>query len=75
MEASSDGTHAVSSLVNQIGGGATVWLAGVLYDITGSYMISFTLAVFTLLGAAIVSVVMAKRRYSIRYITATPAVG
>jgi hypothetical protein len=30
MEASSDGTHAVSSLVNQIGGGATVWLAGVL---------------------------------------------
>jgi hypothetical protein len=45
------------------------------HDITGSYMISFTLAAFALLGAAIVSVVMAKRRYSIRYITATPAVG
>ena len=60
----------VSLLVHQLGGGASVWLAGWLYDTTGSYDISFTLAAFALLGAALVSYVIAERRYSVRHVAA-----
>ncbi len=60
----------VSSLMHQLGGGASVWLAGWLYDTTGSYDISFTLAAFALLGAALVSSVIAERRYSVRHVAA-----
>ncbi len=60
----------VSLLLHQIGGGASVWLAGWLYDTTGSYDISFTLAAFALLGAALVSYVIAERRYSVRHVAA-----
>ncbi len=58
----------VSLLVHQLGGGASVWLAGWLYDTTGSYDISFTLAAVALLGAALVSYVIAERRYSVRHV-------
>jgi MFS family permease len=63
----------VSLLAHQIGGGASVWLAGKLYDLTGSYDISFILAVVALLGAALISFGIAERRYSVRYITPAPS--
>ena len=63
----------VSLLAHQVGGGASVWLAGKLYDLTGSYDISFILAVVALLGASLVSFGIAERRYSVRYITPAPS--
>jgi MFS family permease len=63
----------ISLAAHQIGGGASVWLAGVLYDVTGSYDISFTLAAIGLIGASLVSFSISERRYSVRYLTPTPA--
>lgn len=57
----------ISLLAHQIGGGASVWLAGVVHDLTGSYDISFALAIVALLGAALMSFTIAERRYSVRY--------
>ncbi len=65
----------ISLLAHQIGSGASIWLAGVLHDRTGSYTISFTLAIAALLGAALVSSGIAERRYSVRYIAPAPSVG
>jgi MFS family permease len=62
----------ISLLVHQLGGGASVWLAGVLYDATGSYDLSFTLGAVALMGASLVSLTIAERRYSVRYATAAP---
>jgi MFS family permease len=57
----------ISLLAHQIGGGAGVWLAGVLHDLTGSYDISCGLAAAALLGASLLSLTIAERRYSTRY--------
>jgi MFS family permease len=65
----------ISLLVHQLGGGASVWLAGVLYDATGSYNLSFTLGAVALLGASLVSFAIAERRYSVRYVSAAPSLG
>jgi MFS family permease len=59
----------VSLLVHQLGGGASVWLAGVLYDATGSYDVSFQLGALALLGASLVSWMIDERRYSVRYLS------
>jgi MFS family permease len=59
----------ISLLAHQIGGGASVWLAGVMHDLTGSYDLSFTLAAVALVGASLISFSIAERRYSVRYIT------
>ncbi len=61
--------NGIALLVHQIGGGASVWLAGVLYDNTGSYDISFMLGMVALIGASLVSFGIAERRYSSRYAT------
>jgi MFS family permease len=63
----------VSLLAHQIGGGVSVWLAGKLYDLTGSYDISFTLATIALLAASLISFGIAERRYSVRYLTPAPS--
>jgi predicted MFS family arabinose efflux permease len=65
----------ISLLVHQIGGGASVWLAGILYDATGSYTLSFALGAVALLGASLVSFTIAERRYSVRYVTVAPSLG
>ena len=62
----------ISLLAHQIGGGASVWLAGVMHDLTGSYDVSFAMAAVALVGAALISFSIAERRYSVRYLT--PAV-
>jgi MFS family permease len=59
----------ISLLAHQIGGGASVWLAGVMYDLTGSYDVSFAMAAVALVGAALISFSIAERRYSVRYMT------
>jgi MFS family permease len=64
----------ISLLAHQIGGGASVWLAGVTHDLTGSYDLSFTLAAVALVGAALISLSIAERRYSVRYMTPAPSV-
>lgn len=63
----------LSLLAHQVGGGLSVWLAGKLYDLTGSYDISFSLATVALIGAALVSFGIAERRYSIRYMAPAPS--
>jgi MFS family permease len=63
----------ISLLAHQIGGGASVWLAGVMHDLTGSYDLSFTLAAVALIGASLISFSIAERRYSVRYITPEPS--
>jgi predicted MFS family arabinose efflux permease len=63
----------VSLLAHQIGGGISVWLAGKLYDLTGSYDIAFTLAIIALLAASLISFGIAERRYSVRYMTPAPS--
>ncbi len=59
--------NGIALLVHQLGSGASVWLAGVLYDTTGSYDISFGLGMGALIGASLVSFGIAERRYSSRY--------
>lgn len=60
----------ISQLAHQIGGGASVWLAGILFDMSGDYDLSFQLGAVALIGAAIVSWMIDERRYSVRYQTA-----
>jgi MFS family permease len=64
----------ISLLAHQIGGGASVWLAGAMHDLTGSYDLSFTLAAVALVGAAVISFSIAERRYSVRYMIQVPSV-
>jgi MFS family permease len=63
----------ISLLAHQIGGGASVWLAGVMHDMTGSYDLSFTLAAVALMGASFISFSIAERRYSVRYMAPAPS--
>jgi MFS family permease len=63
----------ISLLAHQIGGGASVWLAGAMHDLTGSYDLSFILAAVALVGASLLSFSIAERRYSVRYITPAPS--
>ncbi len=60
----------VSFLFHQIGGFGSVWLAGVLYDVTGSYTIPFLIAGSLLFLAAVSAFTIKERRYSTRYQTA-----
>jgi len=63
----------ISLLAHQIGGGASVWLAGAMHDLTGSYDLSFTLAAVALVGASLISFSIAERRYSVRYLIPAPS--
>ena len=61
-----------TSFAHQIGGSISVVVAGVLYDVTGTYVIPFSLAGLTLLGATLASYSVKERKYSVRYRAATP---
>ena len=56
-----------TTFAHQIGGSLSVIVAGVLYDVTGTYVIPFGLAGLTLLGATIASYSVKERKFSIRY--------
>ena len=49
----------ISLLAHQIGGGASVWLAGVMHDLTSSYDVSFAMAAVALVGASLISFAIA----------------
>ncbi len=59
--------NGLTTMAHQIGGAISVFMAGVLYDITGSYEIPFAIAGLTLLGAAVSSWSVKERKFSIRY--------
>ena len=65
-----------TTFAHQIGGSLSVVVAGVLYDVTGTYVVPFGLAGLTLLGATIASYSIRERTYSMRYqpVSPTPAV-
>lgn len=59
--------NGLSTMSHQIGGSLSVFMAGVLYDITGSYEIPFAIAGMFLLGATLASYAVNERKFSIRY--------
>ena len=61
-----------TTFAHQIGGSLSVVVAGILYDVTGTYVVPFGLAGLTLLGATLASWSIKERTYSIRYQAATP---
>jgi MFS family permease len=64
----------ISFMVHAIGSALSIWLAGVLYDLTGSYTLPFALAGALLFPAALAAFTIRERRYSVRYqTTAAPA--
>lgn len=62
-----------TTFAHQIGGSASVLLAGILRDFTGAYIIPFGLAGLTLLGATLASWSVKERKYSVRYQPPSPA--
>ena len=64
----------ISFLCHQVGAFASITLAGVLYDRTGSYLIPFLIAGALLLPASISAFTINEKKYSMRYeATAAPA--
>ncbi len=57
-------------LSHQIGGAASTYLAGWLFDVSGSYNGVFLAVIALLVGAAVVSWAVQERRYSQKYQTA-----
>ena len=64
----------ISFLCHQIGAFISIILGGVLYDLTGSYLLPFSIAAACLVPAAIASFTINEKKYSVRYQTA-PAAG
>jgi MFS family permease len=67
----------ITFMFHQIGGFGAVLLAGLLYDITGSYTVPFAIFAALLIPAAISSFSVREKKYSARYQTQvpTPAAG
>ena len=63
----------VSFLCHQIGGFLSILLAGVLFDMTGSYSLPFALAESLLFPAALSIFTIKEEKYSIRYQTSVTA--
>ena len=62
-----------TTFAHQMGGSLSVVVAGILYDVTGTYVVPFGLAGLTLLGATLASWSINERTYSVRYQTAAPS--
>ncbi len=63
----------VSFLCHQIGGFLSILLAGILFDMTGSYTLPFALAGSLLFPAALSIFTIKEEKYSIRYQTSPAA--
>ena len=59
----------VAFLVHAVGSGISIWLAGFLFDLTGSYTIPFGIAGLMLFPAALFAYSIKERKYSSRYQT------
>jgi MFS family permease len=57
----------MSFVFHQVGGAASILLAGYLYDLTGSYTIPFAIAGSLLFPAALSAFSIQERKYSMRY--------
>ena len=64
----------ISFLCHQIGAFVSIILGGILYDLTGSYLLPFSIAAAFLVPAAIASFTINEKKYSVRY-QAVPAAG
>ncbi|HIM61971.1 MAG: hypothetical protein DSY79_02440 [Chloroflexi bacterium] len=62
----------ITFMFHQFGGFGSVLLAGLLFDITGSYTLPFALVGALLLPAAISAFSIKERKYSVRYQTRVP---
>ena len=65
----------ISFLCHQVGAFASITLAGVFYDKTGSYLIPFMVAGALLLPASISAFTINEKKYSIRYQAAAAPAG
>lgn len=66
----------ISFLCHQIGAFFSIIVGGVLYDLTGSYLLPFSIAAVCLIPAAIASYTINEKKYSVRYQFQTaPAAG
>ena len=65
----------ISFLCHQVGAFVSIILGGVLYDLTGSYLLPFSIAAAFLIPAAIASFTINEKKYSIRYQSTTSPVG
>ena len=65
----------ISFLCHQVGAFASITLAGVFYDKTGSYLIPFMVAGALLLPASISAFTINEKKYSIRYQSAAAPAG
>jgi MFS family permease len=57
----------ISFLCHQVGAFFSIILGGVLYDLTGSYLLPFSIAAAFLIPAAIASFTINEKKYSVRY--------
>ncbi len=65
----------VAFLFHQLGGFTSVLLAGYLREITGDYIVAFSIAAVMLYPAAISAFTIRERKYSVRYLTAAAPAG
>ena len=63
----------ITFMFHQIGGFGSVLIAGLLFDITGSYTLPFALVGGLLFPAALLAFSIKERKYSTRYQNASPA--
>ena len=64
----------ISFFCHQIGAFVSIILGGLLYDMTGSYLLPFALAAAALVPASIASYTINEKKYSVRY-QAAPVAG
>ncbi len=57
----------ISLMCHQVGSFASILLAGILYDATGSYLLPFAIAGSLLFPAALSAFVIDEKKYSVRY--------
>ena len=65
----------ISFLFHAVGSFVFIWLAGYLFDVTGSYTVPFGIAGALLFPAALSAFFIRERRYSSRYASQPAAVG
>ena len=61
--------NGISFLAHQVGGSLSVVMAGILYDVTGSYVIPFTIGGILMAWASVAAFSVNEKKYSIRYQT------
>ena len=59
--------NGISFLAHQVGGSLSAVLAGILYDVTGSYAIPFTIGGVLMAWASVAAFSVDEKKYSIRY--------